>query len=92
MNLRLGWLYYLSGMHIEAANYYKIANDIKPSAVEPKFGCAIPAEVLGNKNDLKLHYQSILTIDPQNTSAHYKMGVLDYEKKITIMPFHTSKK
>jgi tetratricopeptide (TPR) repeat protein len=37
--------------------------------------------MLGNKNDLKMHYESILAIDPQNTSAHYKKGVLDYGKK-----------
>ena len=31
--------------------------------------------MLGNKNDLKTYYESILSIDPNNTSAHYKMGV-----------------
>jgi tetratricopeptide (TPR) repeat protein len=81
MNLRLGWLSYLSGLQIEAANYYKIATDLKPNSIEPKFGSALPAEMLGNKNDLKMHYESILAIDPQNTSAHYKKGVLDYGKK-----------
>jgi len=81
MNLRLGWLCYLSGMHVEAASYYKIAAELKPNAVEPKFGLAYPTEMLGNKNDLKTYYESILSIDPHNTSAHYKMGVLDYGKK-----------
>jgi len=81
MNLRLGWLYYLAAMQPEAAGYYKIASDIQPNAVEPKLGCGFPAEVLGNKNELKTQYDLILTIDPQNTLVHYKMGVLDYGKK-----------
>ena len=81
MNLRLGWLCYLAGMQTESTTYYKIASELKPNAIEPKFGCSFPAEVLGNKNELKSHYESILTIDPQNTSAHYKMGVLEYGKK-----------
>ena len=81
INLRLGWLSYLAGMQVESASYYKIAAELKPKAVEPKFGCAIPAEVMGNKNDLKLHYESILSIDPHNTSALYKLGILDYTKK-----------
>lgn len=81
MNLRLGWLCYLAGQQVESTSYYKIAAELKPNAIEPKFGCAFPAEMLGNKNDLKMYYESILSIDPHNTSAHYKMGVLDYGKK-----------
>jgi tetratricopeptide (TPR) repeat protein len=81
INLRLGWLSYLAGLQIESAKYYKIAAELKPQAVEPKLGSAIPTELLGNKNELKTIYESILSIDPQNTAAHYKLGLLDYSKK-----------
>ena len=81
INLRLGWLYHLSGSEIEAGTYYKIASTILPNAIEPKLGFVIPAEVTGNKNDQKNEYESILTLDPQNTLAHYKLGLLHYGKK-----------
>lgn len=81
INLRLGWLYYLAGLHIESLNYYKIAVDLMPNAIEPKFGAIFPTTILGNKNDLLNYYQSILKLDPQNTYVHYKLGVLDYDKK-----------
>lgn len=81
INVRLGWLCYLAALQTESAGYYKIASDLKPNAVEPKFGCATPADVLGNKNDLKTQYDLIITMDPHNTLAHYKLGALEYGKK-----------
>ncbi len=81
LNLKLGWYCYLAGLQAEAVNYYKIASELKPNSVEPKLGCAIPTEILGNKNDLKNHFDNIIAIDPHNTYAHYKLGVLAYEKK-----------
>lgn len=81
INLRLGWLCYLAGLQTESVGYYKIATELKPNAIEPKFGYAFPSEMLGNKNDLKTQYESILAIDHQNTSAHYKLGVLKYSNK-----------
>lgn len=81
VNVRLGWLSYLAGSPVESAKYYKIASELKPDAIEPKFGSAIAADVLGNKNEVKIDYEGILNIDPQNISAHYKLGVLEYGKK-----------
>ena len=80
-NLRLGWLSYLAGMQIESVAYYKIANELKPNAVEPKLGAVYPAAALGNKTDVKNYYESILKLDPHNTNAHYNLGLLDYGKK-----------
>lgn len=81
INLRLGWLYYLTGTHNESVTYYQIACSLKPKAVEPKLGIAFPFEAMGNKNDLKAQYEAILTIDPYNTFVRYKLGLLYYEKK-----------
>ncbi|MCC6369663.1 MAG: tetratricopeptide repeat protein [Bacteroidia bacterium] len=81
MNLRLGWLTHLLGQENEAGAYYKIAAELKPQSIEAKLGCAIPAEVMGNKTELKSIYESILAIDPQNTVINYKLGNLYYEKK-----------
>ena len=80
-NLRLGWLSYLAGMQIESVAYYKIANELKPNAVEPKLGAVYPAAALGNKTEVKNYYEAILKLDPHNTYAHYNLGLLDYGKK-----------
>lgn len=81
INLRLGWLSYLAGQQVESLGYYKIANELKPNAIEPKLGITYPLAALGNKNDLKATYESVLAIDPNNTYVHYNIGLLDYEKK-----------
>ncbi|MBI3520708.1 MAG: tetratricopeptide repeat protein [Bacteroidetes bacterium] len=81
MNLRLGWLSYLAGMQLESSAYYKTAMELMPNAVEPKLGAVYPASVLGNKTDVKAHYESVLKLDPHNTYAHYNLGLLDYAKK-----------
>lgn len=81
INLRLGWLNYMAGSQLEAVNYYKIAAELKPTAIEPKLGLAIPTELLGNKNDTRVQYEAVLSIDPNHTYAHYKLGMMDYDKK-----------
>ncbi len=81
INLRLGWLYYLAGQQIESSNYYKIAIELQPNALEPKLGAVYPAAILGNKNDIKTYYESVLKLDPLNTYSHYNLGLMDYEKK-----------
>ena len=81
INLRLGWLSYLAGLQTESVGYYKIANELKPNAIEPKLGAVYPALVLGNKTDIKNYYEAILKLDPHNTYAHYNLGLMDYAKK-----------
>lgn len=81
INLRLGWLCYLAGLQTESVSYYKIALELNAKAIEPKFGITYPLDLLGNKNELKSQYETIINLDPQNTTAHYKMGVLNYGNK-----------
>ena len=81
INLRLGWLCYLAGLQTESVSYYKIALELNTKAIEPKFGITYPLDLLGNKNELKAQYEAIIAMDSQNTSAHYKMGVLNYGNK-----------
>ena len=81
INLRLGWLCHLAGQEMEAAQYYKVASEINPGSVEARLGCIIPAEVMGNKNDVKAHCEAILAIDPQNTAISYKLGNIYYANK-----------
>jgi tetratricopeptide (TPR) repeat protein len=81
MNLRMGWLYYKAGSYKESQGYYQLAIDLKPNAIEAKFGYVYPAYALGNMNEVIAQYTKILTIDPQNTTANYRMGMISYDKK-----------
>ncbi len=81
MNLRMGWLYYKAGSYKESQNYYQSAISLKPNSIEAKFGYAYPAYALGNMNEVVEQYTKILAIDPQNTTANYRMGMISYDKK-----------
>jgi tetratricopeptide (TPR) repeat protein len=81
MNLRLGYLHYDAGMHVEAVDYFKIACELRPGAIEPKLGQALALEMLGNKTELRAVYEAVLKIETKNTYSHYKLGMLDYESK-----------
>jgi tetratricopeptide (TPR) repeat protein len=80
-NLRLGWLTYLAGLFTESSAYYQKAINLKPYAIEAKFGFVYPASALGNWDQVITQYNEILTIDPQNTLANYRMGSIYYGRK-----------
>ncbi len=81
LNLRMGWLNYKAGSYKESQGYYQLAIDLKPNAIEAKFGYVYPAYALGNMNEVVAQYNKILVIDPQNTTANYRMGMISYDKK-----------
>lgn len=80
LNLRLGWLNYLSGMFVESSAFYQKAMKLKPYAIEPKLGYVYPLSALGYWDQVKKQYTEILEIDPQNTLANYRFGQLLYGK------------
>lgn len=79
INLRLGWLCYLSGQFTESAAYYQKAIDLKPYAIEARFGLTYPTSAAGNWAQVKAQYIKILELDPQNTRANYYYGLMHYE-------------
>ncbi|MCX6280321.1 MAG: tetratricopeptide repeat protein [Bacteroidetes bacterium] len=81
INLRLGWVSYLGGSFTESAAYYQKAIKLKPYAIEPKLGYIYPASALGNWEQVIAQYNDILSIDPQNTTANYRMGAIYYGRK-----------
>ena len=81
INLRLGWLHYLAGLHLESITYYQKAIKLRPYSIEPKFGYVLPAAAMGNWAQVIYQYQEILKIDPQNTIANYRMGSIYYNKQ-----------
>lgn len=81
INIRLGWLHYLSGMFTESISYYNNALNNRPYSIEARLGLALPASSVANWSQVILLYEQILEIDPQNTLVNYRMGVIYYEKK-----------
>jgi len=82
INLRLGWLYYLSGQYATSESYYKKAIDLMPNTIEPRLGYTTAAGSLtNNADDLIAQYSKILQVDPQNSYANYWIGMVYYNKK-----------
>jgi tetratricopeptide (TPR) repeat protein len=81
INVRLGWVTYLAGQFTESSAYYQKAVTLKPYSVEAKLGLANPASALGNWDQVIAQYKDILTIDPQNTTANYRLGSIYYGRK-----------
>lgn len=80
VNLRLGWLCYNAGKLDQSAGYYSKAIDLKPYAIEPKLGLALPVSAQGKWDELIAIYNKILDIDPQNTLTNYRLGLIYYNR------------
>ncbi len=81
LNVRLGWLNYLNKNYNASQTYYARAVNIKPNAVEAKFGYVKPLSYLQSWDKVRDQYNAILKIDPQNTQANYWLGVIYYNRK-----------
>jgi len=80
MNLRLGWLNYLSGLFTESMAYYEKAIKLRPYSIEAKLGYVYPAAAVGNWNIVINQYEEILKIDNQHSIANYRLGSIYYGK------------
>ncbi|MDD4199055.1 MAG: tetratricopeptide repeat protein [Paludibacter sp.] len=81
VNIRLGWLHYLSKQHAEAEKHYLNAIRLKPYSIEARFGIVKPYSATEQWDKVKEQYHQILKIDPQNTVANYWLGVIYYNRK-----------
>lgn len=99
INLRLGWLTYLSGNFTEAKAYYNKAITLMPYAIEARFGYVYPAAAMGNWTEVIRQYEKILEISPNNSIAIHRLGLIYYgreeyelarkqfEKVVNLYPF-----
>lgn len=99
LNARMGWLTYMSGNFTEAVSFYRKAIELKPYALEPRFGLVLPESALGNWSSVMKQYEAILKTDPMNTIALYRLGMIYYgmedyevaskqfEKVVNLYPF-----
>jgi tetratricopeptide (TPR) repeat protein len=81
INLRLGWLNYQAVLFTESSTHYKRAVDLMPYAIEAKFGLIYPKAAIGKWDEVIAIYNEILKIDPQNTIANYRLGLIYYGRK-----------
>ena len=81
INLRLGWLDYQAGLFTESATYYKKAVDLMPYSEEAKFGLIYHKSALGKWDEVISLYNKILTNNPNNTTANYRLGLIYYGQK-----------
>ncbi|MFH2140864.1 MAG: tetratricopeptide repeat protein [Bacteroidota bacterium] len=81
INIRLGWLNYEAGHFTVSISYYQKAISLKPYSIEAKFGIVYPAAAAGNWDQVILHYNEILKIEPKNSVVNYRLGVIYYERK-----------
>ncbi len=99
LNIRLGWLSYMGGFFTESMAYYQRSISLKPLALDARFGYVYPASAMGKWDQVKKQYLEILEIDPQNTTANYRLGSIyygngeyetalrHYEKVVNLYPF-----
>lgn len=81
MNLRLGWLYYLTGQYTESQTYYSKAIQLMPLSIEARLGYVYPASAMGNWDLVIAKYQEILKIDDCHYTATYRLGSIYYTRK-----------
>jgi tetratricopeptide (TPR) repeat protein len=99
INLRLGWLTYLSGGFTESKAYYLRAIALMPYAVEPRLGFVYPAAAMGNWSEVITQYEKILEITPNYSIVLHRLGLIYYgrneyekalkyfEKVVNLFPF-----
>ncbi len=80
INLRLGYLCYLSGRFTESLAYYNKAVDLMPLSVEARLGIVLPASAMGNWSQVIRHYEKILEITPNYSIVIHRLGLIYYGK------------
>lgn len=81
INLRLGWLTYLTGSFTESKAYYNRAITLMPYSVESRFGFVYPAAAMGNWSEVIAQYEKILEITPNNSVAMHRLGLIYYGRE-----------
>jgi len=85
VNLRIGWLFYLSGNYANSIKHYNKAVNIAPDAVEPLLGKLLPLLVQQNYDAVELTAYKILRKDSHNYYANLRLIIaLRLQKKFDL--------
>lgn len=80
-NLRLGWLYYCKKEYIQSSQYYSTAIKLQPKSIEALLGYVNPEAALQNWTHVFDTYKKILSINPHNVTANYRIALMFYYRK-----------
>lgn len=81
IDLRLGWLYYLSKDYVKSEQHYRKAVALEPSSIEARFGLVLPMSATGNWNNILTVYLEVVKLDPNNSIANYRLTSIYYSRK-----------
>ena len=82
LNLRLGWLNYLSGKNDEAERYYQAAMEAWPASIDAKLGCLLPLLAAARYAEGEAVARQIVAVDPGNYYGNLRLAVtLRMQKK-----------
>ena len=81
INLRLGWLNYLAARNNKAIQHYKTCIALMPVATEPLWGIIGPYSIKEDWVNVEKIYHSVLKLDPKNTVAGHRLGLMYYYRK-----------
>ena len=81
IDLRLGWLYYLSKDYVKSELYYKKAVALEKTSIEARFGLVLPMAAVSNWNNILTVYIEITKLDPNNSIANYRIASIYFARK-----------
>lgn len=82
VNLRLGYLYYLSGNYANSVQCYDVAIKAAPKSLEPLLGKLLPLLAQQRYSDAEELANQVLIKDPANYYANLRLAyALRYQKK-----------
>lgn len=81
VNLRMGWLHYITGEYLKSKEYYNKAIALSKKSVEARLGLVNVLAALQNWNEVLSVYQDILAVDPNNSTANYQVAVIYFVRK-----------
>lgn len=74
LELRLGWLYYLSGNYAVSRQHYSSAMRTSPKSLEPRLGLLLPTLALGKYDEAEVTARTILALDSNNYTAGLRLA------------------
>ena len=82
VNLRLGWLHYLSGTYANARSHYQTAIKTAPAAIEAKLGYTLPLLAQERFEEAEAIAKEVIRVDASNYYANLRLAyALRMEKK-----------
>ncbi len=81
INLRIGWLCYNAGLFDDSKTHYRKALTVLPYSEEAKFGIILPLAARAEWAEVIRYYNQILSNNPGNTVALYRLGLIYYNRK-----------